>query len=102
MNGRFDDYEDFGSSELMRLALREKNITTAKQVAEHYDEVQRIKDSMRARNEAREFAVREKEKIETNRYLENRRLSIVAIRVAVASAVIGIVSVILALVAIFK
>ncbi|OQW46994.1 MAG: hypothetical protein A4S09_16245 [Proteobacteria bacterium SG_bin7] len=59
-NGRFDGYGDFCSSELLRLSLNEKNITNARQVVGHYDEVKRIKDSMRARNEAREFDAREK------------------------------------------
>ncbi len=102
MSGKYSDFERFGSGDLMRLATNEAQITSAKALADHNQQVQKIKASMQKQEEARNRVSQERirlEKIRNDklaqtaalRYKKASMQSWLAIGVAMASLLVAII-----------
>lgn len=102
MTGQFGPYDEFDPNNLVRAASIDAQICSAKQLSNYSDRVQAIKASRLAQERTDEFVRRERDRTEVERYLDNRRLSQIAILVAVVSAVFGVISTVLSAIAVFK
>lgn len=111
MNGQNNDLDILGLNDPIKRKAASAQMTSARDVAEYYEYQEKQKAALVARNKAQSDAQREKERIEAMRYeknelaqkerdrvellrhQENRRLSLIAIGVAVVSAIISIVAI---------
>lgn len=111
MNGQNNDFDILGLNDPMKRKTASAQMTSARDVAEYYEYQEKQKAALAARNmaqadaprerdrveamryEANEFAQSERDRVELLRHLENRRLSLIAIGVAVISAIFSVIAI---------
>lgn len=105
---RHDDFDILGFNDPMKKKAASAQMSSAKDVADYYEYQEKQKAALAARDKAQADAQRERDRIEEmrydanereqkerdrvelNRHKENRRLSLIAIGIAVVSVVIAI------------
>lgn len=110
MNGQNNDFDIFGLNDPMKRKAASAQMTSARDVAEYYEYQEKQKAALVASNKSRSDAQREKDRIEAVRYetseraqkerdraeliryQKNRRLSLIAIWIAVVSAVLAAIA----------
>ena len=68
MNGRFNDFEIYGSDDLMRMKSIGAQLSSAREVAEWSAQNQKRKSSVEASKREHERVAKERERLETLRY----------------------------------
>lgn len=108
MNQHNNDLDILGLNDPMKRKAASAQMTSARDVAEYYEYQERQRSALAARNKAQtdaqlerdriaemryqdnERAMKERERIEAIRYRETKRLSLIALGIAVLSAIISI------------